>query len=122
MFYIALVEYVNKDYLWIVDYQYTWWTILGFGYCRNADRSHAFSVRKSARTGVTSLVRHLSGRSGSGSTYSRKDSKDVGGKSSPHTVVIPIEDPVIRAQSPLRLLHHEGQDNSPFRLQQESYH
>ena len=30
--YIDLIVYVNKDYLYIVDYQYTWWTILGFGY------------------------------------------------------------------------------------------
>ena len=51
-----MIVYVNKDDLYIVDYQYTWWTILVFGYCRNADRSLAFSVRKSARTGVTSLV------------------------------------------------------------------
>ena len=27
-----MIVYVNKDYLYIVDYQYTWWTILGLVY------------------------------------------------------------------------------------------
>jgi len=74
--------YVNKDDLYVVDYQYTWWTILCLVYEEELGPETRALGRTLARSGDTSLVRYLIGGFGSGSTYSRKDSKDVGGKSS----------------------------------------